>query len=133
MPVKVTGLCPLLQVFDMPTSVAFYCDKLGFTLIQRSQPGDEHFDWCLLELDGTQIMLNTAYERHERPAEPDPVRVKHHADASIYFGCPDVDTAFDLYRAKGVKLAPPKVLNYGMKEIVVTDPDGYELHFHWQV
>jgi glyoxylase I family protein len=132
MAIRVTGVCPLLQVYDMPTSVAFYCDKLGFTLVQRSQPGEEHFDWCLLELDGAQLMLNTAYERPERPPAPDAARVAHHLDTALYFGCPDVDATFDHLRAKGIKLAPPKVLPYGMKEVVVTDPDGFELHFHWQ-
>jgi uncharacterized glyoxalase superfamily protein PhnB len=132
MAIRVTGLCPLLQVYDMKTSVAFYCEKLGFTLIQRSQPGEEHFDWCLLELDGAQLMLNTAYERDQRPPEPDAARFKHHNDTALYFGCPDVDAAFDQLRAMGVKLDPPKVMHYGMKEIVVADPDGFDLHFHWQ-
>ena len=27
--IDVRGVAPLLQVFDMPTSIAFYCDVLG--------------------------------------------------------------------------------------------------------
>ena len=33
MPIKVEGGAPLLQVFDMPTSLAFYRDKLGFEVL----------------------------------------------------------------------------------------------------
>jgi len=132
MAIRVTGLCPYLQVYDMQASVAFYVDKLGFTLVQRSHPGEEHFDWCLIELDGAQIMLNTAYDRDKRPPEPDAARIAHHADIALYFGCPDVESAFDQLRVKGIKLAPPKVQPTGMKEVCVTDPDGYVLHFHWQ-
>ncbi len=32
MSIKVEGVAPLIQVFDMPTSVAFYRDVLGFEL-----------------------------------------------------------------------------------------------------
>jgi hypothetical protein len=32
MGIKVEGICKLLEVFDMPTSVAFYRDVLGFDI-----------------------------------------------------------------------------------------------------
>jgi len=47
MPLDIQGLAPLLQVFDMPASVHFYRDLLGFELVATSRPGD-HFDWALL-------------------------------------------------------------------------------------
>ena len=34
------GICPLLQVFDMPTAIRFYRDVLGFSVHATSQPGD---------------------------------------------------------------------------------------------
>jgi glyoxylase I family protein len=37
MPIKVEGLAPLIQVFDMPTSVAFYREILGFTVVNQSE------------------------------------------------------------------------------------------------
>jgi catechol 2,3-dioxygenase-like lactoylglutathione lyase family enzyme len=36
MPIKVEGCTPLIQVFDMPASLAFYRDKLGFEVIGDS-------------------------------------------------------------------------------------------------
>jgi catechol 2,3-dioxygenase-like lactoylglutathione lyase family enzyme len=60
MSIKVEGSAPLMQVFDMPTSVAFYRDVLGFSVVKQSGPGDD-FDWGLLKLDGVELMLNTAY------------------------------------------------------------------------
>ena len=93
MPITLRGLAPLLQVFDMPTSIAFYVDLLGFEIIHQSKPGPD-FGWALLELEGTQLMLNTAYDEGERPPIPDPARVAAHADTIIYFGCPDVEGAY---------------------------------------
>jgi uncharacterized glyoxalase superfamily protein PhnB len=130
MPIQVRGLAPLLEIFDMPTSVAWYCDKLGFELVARSQPG---FGWAMLELDGTQLMLNTAYDDDERPPQPDPTRTKGHADTTIYFGCPDVDAAYAHLIANGVNVKKPSITGYGFKAITVTDPDGFKLCFHWRV
>ena len=73
MGIKVDGVAPLIQVFDMPRSVAFYRDVLGFEIVTTSPPrGPDDFDWGLLRLEGIDLMLNTAYEADERPPEPDP-------------------------------------------------------------
>lgn len=38
---KVEGMAPLLQVFDMPTSLAFYRGILGFERVDDSGGGDD--------------------------------------------------------------------------------------------
>lgn len=108
-------MVPLLQVFDMPTSVAFYRDVLGFEVLITSQPRGRHFDWALLQLKGAELMLNTAYEQDERPPAPDSARIAAHNDTAIYFRCPDVDAAYAHLRARGVRAQEPKIAHYGMK------------------
>jgi catechol 2,3-dioxygenase-like lactoylglutathione lyase family enzyme len=121
----------LLQVFDMPTSIAFYVDLLGFEIAGRSGPGRE-IGWVLLERDGTQLMLNTAYDVGERPPTPNPARIAVHADTVIYFGCPDIDGAYTHLQANGVEVTPPHITGYGFRALSVRDPDGFELVFHWR-
>ena len=75
--IDIRGQCPLLQVFDMPTAIKFYCDLLGFNVVMTSRPGPK-FDWALLRRDSVELMLNTAYESDKRPATPDPVRMAAH-------------------------------------------------------
>jgi uncharacterized glyoxalase superfamily protein PhnB len=130
MALEIRGMAPLLQVFDMPTSIAFYRDVLGFTVDQPAEQGDD-VDWALLKLQGVELMLNTAYEKPVRPPAPDPARASCHADTALYFGCPDVDAAYAHLRSRGVELKEPTVTHYGFKAIYVTDPDGYQLCFHW--
>jgi glyoxylase I family protein len=130
MPLTIQGLAPLLQVFDMPTSIAFYTGVLGFDVISTSQPGPQ-FDWALLKLNNVELMLNTAYESDARPPAPDPTRLAGHSDTCLYFGCPDVDAAYDFLRAKGLDVKEPVVQPYGMKQLYVRDPDGYMLCFQW--
>ena len=132
MSIRVDGLAPLIQVFDMPTSVRFYRDVLGFTVIGQSEPGD-NFDWGMLRLGNAVVMLNTAYEHDSRPATLDPARADAHGDTGLFFGCPDVDATYEHLRDKGVTITPPTVAPYGMKQLYVRDPDGYLLCFQWPV
>src|SRR5258708_4134912 len=101
MPIVVEGVAPLIAVFDMPTSVSFYRDVLGFTIAKQSQRGDD-LGWGLLRLDAAELMLNRAYDREERPAAPDPNRIAAHEDMTLYFGCRDVDAAYSHLLAKGI-------------------------------
>ena len=130
MALDVQGMAPLLQVFDMPTSIRFYRDVLGFEITATSGDGDQS-DWVLLRLAEVALMLNTAYERDDRPPAPDPARVVSHADVGLFFDCADVDAAYKHLVAKGVKAEPPNVAPYGMKQLYVNDPDGYVLCFQW--
>jgi catechol 2,3-dioxygenase-like lactoylglutathione lyase family enzyme len=41
MALDLRGVCPLLQVFDMPASLAFYRDVLGFTIVEAAPDADE--------------------------------------------------------------------------------------------
>jgi len=122
------GVAPLLQVFDMPTSIRFYRDVLGFTVWDSSEP-DDNCNWCGLRLHGAEVMLNTAYEADQRPPAADPLRVAAHNDVCLFFGCKDLDAAYQQLRAHGIDLKEPKVTPYGMKQLWFTDPDGYGLCF----
>lgn len=133
MPITVKGCATLIQVFDMPTSIRFYRDVLGFRLISQSQPelGDD-CDWAMLSLNNAELMLNTAFEKQDRPSAPDPIRIAHHDDTRIYFDCPDVDAAYAHLIVKGVDVKQPYITGYGFKALDLTDPDGYGLTFHWR-
>jgi uncharacterized glyoxalase superfamily protein PhnB len=124
------GICPLLQVFDMPASLRFYRDLLGFTVIDRAGEGDD-VGWALLTLRGAELMLNTAYDTGERPAAPVPARVKAHNDTALFFGCENLDELHAHLAAQGVDAVPPHRTGYGFRAVTVHDPDGYALCFHW--
>jgi len=128
MPITANGVTALFQVFDMRKSVAFYCDTLGFELLQKHEP-DGHLYWAQLKLGGAMVMLNSMYEDEDRPPAPDPERSGMHKDTTLYFACPDVDQAYEHLRAKGADVKPPQVAYYGMKQLYLSDPDGYMLCF----
>lgn len=136
MSLDLRGLCPLIQVFDMPASLRFYRDLLGFEVIatapEHPKAADD-FGWAWLRHGPTELMLNTLYDPDDpRPAERDPARVAHHDDTCLYIGAPDVDAVYRHLAARGLSLAPPKVAPYGMKQLYLKDPDGYAICFQWQ-
>jgi glyoxylase I family protein len=127
---KIEGLCPLIQVFDMVESLAFYCDVLGFEVHQNAPWFDEpyrHCNWVWLKRGPAELMLNTAYEADERPASRDPSLRRAHRDTGFYLGCPDIDDAYQELKSAGIAVKPPVVTPYGMKQLTLNDPDGYVL------
>jgi catechol 2,3-dioxygenase-like lactoylglutathione lyase family enzyme len=132
MPIDMQGLCPLIQVYDMPTSLRFYRDVLGFEVFSTSPPrSPDDCDWVWLKRNGAELMLNTRYEFDSRPEAPDPALMAAHDDTCLYIGCPDVDVAYRRLRAQGLKVEEPKVAPYGMKQLYLKDPDGFGICFQW--
>lgn len=138
MPLDLRGVCPLLAVFDMPRSLAFYRDILGFEIVQAAPPHPtdhpDNFGWAWLRHGSSEVMLNTLHDPEEpRPPLPDPARVEAHADATLYIGAPDVDSVYRHLVAAGVPADPPTNAHYGMRQLYTRDPDGFGVCFQWPV
>jgi glyoxylase I family protein len=128
MALEIDGVTPLIFVFDMPASVHFYRDVLGFKVVNHAPEYAEGlFHWAMLRQNDVTIMLNTAYDEGDAPAKPDPARVAAHGDTQFYLGCKDVDAAYRHLLDSGIKVKPPTVARYGFKQVHVKDPDGYHL------
>lgn len=133
MALDVRGLTPLFFVYDMPTSLRFYCDILGFEVVRNSPPVEEvTFHWCLLRLGAAELMLNTEYEfNSERPAQRPPAFTEGHSKVCLYISCPDVDATYEQLKDKVPSIRKPGIAHYGMKQLYLTDPDGNGLCFQW--
>ena len=89
MAIEVQGVAPMVQVFDMPRSIRFYRDVLGFTVTNRSKLKSadlDDVDWAMLRLSNATIMLNTAYDPGDVPEAPDAGRWSGHEDICLYLG-----------------------------------------------
>lgn len=128
MSTRIGDFCPLLQVFDMGTALAFYCDVLEFEPVSGPLVSRD-IDWCLLRRGQSYLMLNTAFEPHDRPDMLDLERKAAHADLSLFFECDDADAIFGWLAKRGVSADPPITTTYGMRQVYTHDPDGYVLCF----
>ena len=119
---NVRATVPLLYTGDIECSLAFYCDKLGFTL-QNRWDTEGRLAWCLLAMEGAQLMLQRA--------EPEDLTGLDagRSDIALFFVCEDVDALHERFLNRGVAAKPPAVAFYGMRQVIVRDPDGRSICF----
>jgi uncharacterized glyoxalase superfamily protein PhnB len=114
---------PLLNVADIETSLGFWRDLIGFEVTTRFEH-EGRLAFANLRSGDVELMLNA------RGGDPGPRRTRpHYTEAVIYLG---VDSVHDLVRdlrAKGCDAPDPETEQYGLDEIVLRDPDGYEIAF----
>ena len=118
----VSELVPLLFVEDTGRAVAFYRDTLGFEMTGSWEP-EGKLAWCRMRRGGAVVMLQQACPEEDGPA------AGRGRGVEFFFTCDDADAVFAELAAKGLKLKPPEVAFYGMKQLFLKDPDGYSLCF----
>jgi glyoxylase I family protein len=126
MAIRIESGTPLFHVYDMPASLTFYQEVMGFELVARA-PDGPITHWAMLRNGETYLMLNTKYEfDHERPAVPDTTSGRE--DVTLYFMCDDADAAYRELKSKGwPHVEAPSTAPYGMRQVYLRDPDGFSL------
>lgn len=125
-PTDVHRITPCFYVPDPDASAAFYCETLGFTVAERfgEAPGQSVF--VILDFGPVSLFLRRVADgygtRPEMPPGAPPL-----FDAYIHVG--DVDALRASIAANGVAVEPPIDQPYQVREIAVTDPDGYRIVF----
>lgn len=112
---------PLLFVKNMDRSIVFYEDRLGFAL-ERKAESDGKIFWCRLSRQGCSIMLQQA-EDEDGPLD------RRGCGVVFYFVCEDADRIYQEFTERGLSLQPPTTACYGMRQVSVPEPDGYNLCF----
>jgi uncharacterized glyoxalase superfamily protein PhnB len=114
---------PLLNVIDCARSVVFYRDVLGFSVADTFE-ADGALAWALLKAGAAELMLNqngrTGTERHARAG---------YTDVVLYFQVASVHALHHELVRHGVTPSEPEAQAYGVDEMYLRDPDGYELAF----
>ena len=111
------ALVPMLRTWDMPASIAFYVDKLGFVYTASSDAPA----WAALQCDGIELMLS-APNAHEGDVAPA-------FTGSLYFRVDDADAWWQRLRDVARICYPIDDFDYGMREFAVYDNNGYLLQF----
>ena len=52
---------------------------------------------------------------------------------TFYFLCDDVDVVFSEIQTRNIEISNPETAFYGMKQLFIQDPDGYQLCFESKV
>jgi uncharacterized glyoxalase superfamily protein PhnB len=114
---------PLLNVADVEASLGFWRDLIGFEVTTTYQ-AEGRLAFAQLASGDVQLMLNF------RGGDPAARRARpHYTEAVLYFGVPSVHDLVANLRAKGFAAPDPERQMYGLDELTVRDPDGYEIAF----
>ena len=122
---NLTSISPFFIVKDLRASIAYYVDRLGFTLDFEGPEGDVYYGQ--VSRDGIGIMLKTIAP----DVLPRPNHTRHawaRWDAYIY--AVDPDTLFTEFKQRGVSFVKElSFIDDGLWGFEVTDADGYVLAF----
>jgi catechol 2,3-dioxygenase-like lactoylglutathione lyase family enzyme len=129
----ISGISPFFIVADVPATLAFYRDKLGFQVTFRGPtPEDEFFG--IVRRDGASIMfkaLGLNVDGKEILVDPVPNygrKPAHSWDAFVEV--PDPDALAAEFASRGVPFSSPLTdSDDGLRGFGIRDLDGYGLFF----
>jgi len=117
--VTLNFVAPVLRVSDLPRSISYYRDRLGFE-IDFSYEGF----YASVSRDGCRVHLKCA-ERDRR----DQVAFETAQHLDVCFGISNAEALASHFVSSGADLSVPlRSMPYG-HELYVRDPDGYILGF----
>jgi catechol 2,3-dioxygenase-like lactoylglutathione lyase family enzyme len=121
---KVTPMIiPSLFAPDLPTSIAFYTDVLGFQKT-GAYPPDSGPVWVEMTLPGGDVPTRLWLFSGPMKGRPSPAM-----SGTIYVLVDDVDALAKRLAGKADFLWGPQDMDYGLREFGVEDPNGYILAF----
>lgn len=119
---------PLLHSKNVQDAIAFYCGKLGFTLISKI-PTDGEPKAIMVKRDYVTIIIKSEYATE--------VFVRKHIIGKekgignhIYILVDDIEVVRTEFEQKGVPFLNEVSTNQeGIRQFTVSDPDGYYIDF----
>ena len=116
-----TGVGPSFTVADIDASVTFYCDIMGFKVVERWETGE--YRGAHLEREGVTVFLNQDDWKQGRD------RVKGQGVRVFVFTGPNIDAYANAIKSRGAVLAQEPKDEWGMRAFGIDDPDGFKLTF----
>ena len=108
---------PMLHVPDVRVTVTWY-QALGFALRGSHEDGGK-LTWAALALGASELMLNAGGRPSDAPRR----------DVDLYVHTRDVDARFHRLPATVVVQEPPHDTEYGQREFIIRDVNGFWLTF----
>ena len=121
---RTQAISPFFIVTDVARTVAFYCEKLGFS-VAYAEPEETPF-FAIIYRDGVQIFLKS-----ERDIAPTPNSRRHrHLRWDAYVYSPDPDALYDDFAARNAPFSEPlRDTHDGQRGFEIADPDGFVIFF----
>ena len=126
MNLAISALSPMLKTRDLPATIAFYKDVLGFSVANEMNDDDGRPSWCCLESTGARIMFYSADGLDAPPGPPAMTGV-------LYFNPADVRAIWAHLKDRAPVEWELQEMPYGMLEFAIRDCNGYILSFGQEI
>jgi catechol 2,3-dioxygenase-like lactoylglutathione lyase family enzyme len=124
---EITGISPFFIVNDVPSSLAFYRDRLGFEITFQGPAPDDIF-FGIVRRGGAQILLKAVGVAPVPNYTRDVKQGIARWDAFV--GVPDPDALAAEFASRKVEFCEPlKDTEDGLRGFELKDADGYVLFF----
>ena len=110
---------PLIWVADAESSMTFYCEKLGFRMVNAWRP-DDVLAWCSLTKGTARLMLQQ-HDKGRKFQKPHGIQ--------LYIICQDLDQVYAEIQVRGGVPTDISDAFYNMRQFFVTDADGNHICF----
>ncbi len=114
---QVKGISPMIPVPDLATTLAFYRDVCGFTVVMDDPA------YGVVQRDGCSVhFVPVSQEIHQ----------KVHGHVEFYVEVADVDAYWEAHlkaHCQSHKMRAPFDREYGMREVHLADPNGVLIFF----
>jgi uncharacterized glyoxalase superfamily protein PhnB len=111
-------IVPVLKVADLPRSLEFYTNVLGFTVAWQAE-NDGGGENAMLQAGQTSVLLSTGSHLGDKPQ----------FTGTLYFNMSDVRQFFEEIKGQVEVVWPLEIMDYGQQEFGIRDRDGYVLAF----
>jgi len=112
-----TKLTPMLESHDMPATLKFYTEVLGFTCATKF----DDLSWFSLIKDEIEIMFSMPNAHRNIP--------KPIMSGSLYIKTNEVETLWENLKDQCEICYPIEDFEFGMREFAIYDNNGYLLQF----
>ena len=117
---KFQRLIPVINCQHIKETLAFYQQALGYVVLKRENNSQGNPRWLYIKSDNTELMLiDSSDNKPKKPVKSDII--------TLYYYTDDVDTRYNFLLAKGFQPGKVTTTDYGMREIILFDPEGNKL------
>lgn len=116
------SVAPGFTANDAAKSIAWYCDVLGFKVIERWEHEGQFLG---AQIGSGDVLMNIGQDDWKMGRD----RAKGQGTRMYIMTGPDIDKLADSIKAKGGTLDHEPKDDWGMRAFSVTDPDGFKITF----